>query len=410
MKPENQEKLRKAIIKLTFGIKSILFEDLIMMTEFIEEPKLDLMGALAGVSPQPEKIIIYLSPALFQKSIDELVAVLEHEYWHILQGHVWFRLKDAYKDNIAADIEINQEPFINESVIERIGGVTYSKFKLPNKKSREWYYENIKLPEIKISISVVNLNDKNDNNTSNSDSNSNSNSKKSKQQQNNNQQQQNVKPLDDHDLWKDSKTQAAEQIYKRIVENILEKVKDKGILPGDAVETILAKWKKLKSLEQVLKKLVGKTLRNSLNRKQTYTRVNRRNILLPGTKNHYGPTVVFALDTSGSMDKEYLEHIIGVFKWLSRRTNVELIQCDADIHEVTKNIRNKKVIEIKGRGGTDFRPVFKYIKEKYKDKIDLLVYGTDLMGDFPKEAPKYKVIWVTKDEGSVPFGTILKID
>ena len=116
---------------------------------------------------------------------------------------------------------------------------------------------------------------------------------------------------------------------------------------------------------------------------------------------------VVAIDTSGSCDiqlvKKFLEktyRILTETAIFSRKINVHIIQCDAviqddvEIHseeEIKKYIEN---LQIKGRGGTDFRPVFNKIEEiRAKGgltNIRGLIYFTDGYGIFPSLPPKYK--------------------
>lgn len=59
-------------------------------------------------------------------------------------------------------------------------------------------------------------------------------------------------------------------------------------------------------------------------------------------------------------------------------------------------------MEIKGRGGTDFRPVFRYVNHMLKDRQfrDLrgLLYFTDGNGIFPKKKPSYDTAFIFTDD------------
>ena len=60
-------------------------------------------------------------------------------------------------------------------------------------------------------------------------------------------------------------------------------------------------------------------------------------------------------------------------------------------------------MRIKGRGGTDFRPVFKYVDELIRNKefsnLKGLIYFTDGYGIFPERPPLYNAAFVFLDEG-----------
>ena len=116
---------------------------------------------------------------------------------------------------------------------------------------------------------------------------------------------------------------------------------------------------------------------------------------------------VIAIDTSGSCDLElirkFLEKTYGILTETAvfdRKINVHIIQCDADIQE-DKEIHNEKELheyiqnlEVKGRGGTDFRPVFARIADIRAQgglsHIRGLIYFTDGYGIFPQKPPDYK--------------------
>jgi predicted metal-dependent peptidase len=411
-----EQKVKEAITKLSFSSYSPIFTNLILMTKFKYVTCKELPFALAAVLPKVDGILIYINSDLMENlSVPAITSVLAHEYWHVVNGHCWCPLPNREKDNVAADIEINQSPYIE---LDKIGcggfgldpifkqySLTYDKFNLPSGKSREFYYEKLDRPG-----GGDRGKDKNKDKGGGTGQ-----DQKQKQGRGQGQGQGKVK-VDSHDHWNDSDVKNSKEIYKKIVEEILEHIKNKGLLPGDAVEEIKARWAKNRTLEQVLRRIIGKHYRDSLNETVTRTRPGRRNPLVPGTKNNYGPMFVFAIDTSGSMSTEMLEELISVFKWATKKFGpTPLIQCDAEVHEMLKDIGHKTVIPVKGRGGTDFRPVFEFIEEKFKNRIDALIFGTDLNGDYPESAPPYKVYWVVPKEATddddikPPFGIVIQL-
>jgi len=117
--------------------------------------------------------------------------------------------------------------------------------------------------------------------------------------------------------------------------------------------------------------------------------------------------VVVALDTSGSIgDDEYAEFLGEVLAIAKSYSNVRItaILNDATVHKVVEEEQDIQYLmsEIKkreGYGGTDFRPVFKWIEEN-RPYTKLLVFFTDLYGDFPSEKPPYTVLWIVSKEGA----------
>lgn len=158
-------------------------------------------------------------------------------------------------------------------------------------------------------------------------------------------------------------------------------------------------------------------------RKQTftYTRLpfygrailNRRGVRIPG---YIGRDLrlVVAVDTSGSISRAELSvFMANVEKIRKLVSDLWVIVCDASIHEVYHNPPDCTRLKVSGGGGTDFRPVFKFI-EDHKIAPKLLLFFTDTYGTFPSLQPPYPVQWVVVETPatqklSVPFGEVLYI-
>jgi predicted metal-dependent peptidase len=97
-----------------------------------------------------------------------------------------------------------------------------------------------------------------------------------------------------------------------------------------------------------------------------------------------------------------------------------LLQCDAAIQAVEEyegfeGARTPGAsVRVRGRGGTDFRPVFAWVAERWAAGVmrpDGLIYLTDGFGRFPDPAPAYPVLWVVTPHGArdIPFGAVLRL-
>jgi predicted metal-dependent peptidase len=81
---------------------------------------------------------------------------------------------------------------------------------------------------------------------------------------------------------------------------------------------------------------------------------------------------------------------------------LHVVQCDTRITQVNtyeswETPDSLKPENFRGHGGTDFRPVFDWIREKVlpvKGWPDLLAYLTDTQGPFPDNLPAYPVVWL----------------
>lgn len=121
--------------------------------------------------------------------------------------------------------------------------------------------------------------------------------------------------------------------------------------------------------------------------------------------------LVIAIDTSGSCKKEIVAKFLGETRSILEekenffsRWNVCLIQCDSFVQDVTMIHSPKEweayreTITIKGRGGTDFRPVFQKVEELRKQHVfrnlKALIYFTDGDGIYPEQKPDYETAFV----------------
>lgn len=120
---------------------------------------------------------------------------------------------------------------------------------------------------------------------------------------------------------------------------------------------------------------------------------------------------VIAIDTSMSCKKElvqkFLEEtysILSQSESFYRRFRIHIIQCDekvqsddviTDAKELEQYMKN---FQLRGMGGTDFRPVFSYVNQLQKEKkfhrLRGLIYFTDGYGTFPLKKPLYDTAFI----------------
>ena len=126
---------------------------------------------------------------------------------------------------------------------------------------------------------------------------------------------------------------------------------------------------------------------------------------------------VIAIDTSesvsGELVKSFVEHTFSILKSSEdrlREVNIHVIQCDSKVQSdvrIRESADVKRMMEnfqVRGFGGTDFRPVFDYIGmlQRRGELTDLkgVIYFTDGLGQFPEKTPDYDVAFVfVEDEG-----------
>lgn len=130
--------------------------------------------------------------------------------------------------------------------------------------------------------------------------------------------------------------------------------------------------------------------------------------------------LVIAIDTSGSCHKETVERFLAEIEKILmnkdtffRRMNIHIIQCDSIIqdHTVIHSREEWKEylqdLSIKGRGGTDFCPVFRLVEKIQKEgglkKLKGLLYFTDGDGVYPREKPPYETAFVFTDAKALGY-------
>jgi len=174
---------------------------------------------------------------------------------------------------------------------------------------------------------------------------------------------------------------------------------------GDIPAVILRELDELLQPKLDTRELIKKAIVEKIKSDYTWLKPSRRyysppHIYTPAMRNSEGIKIAIAFDTSGSMSKKEITQSISEVKAIFEEyEEVEAIimDCDAKVYNLwqVESIEQllDKVKSIKGGGGTDYRPIFKLIKEKELD-IRLLVVFCDLMGDYPAHRPNYDVIWV----------------
>jgi len=124
----------------------------------------------------------------------------------------------------------------------------------------------------------------------------------------------------------------------------------------------------------------------------------------PGTSRRPGiRRVGVAIDTSGSISEPLLTAFLSEINSLIVQTDCEvvLVDCDAEVQQVSKHREPIRGYAAKGGGGTDFRPGIEALR---KAAPDVGVYFTDLMGTFPEKKPEFPLLWLATQDLAAPFG------
>jgi predicted metal-dependent peptidase len=187
-----------------------------------------------------------------------------------------------------------------------------------------------------------------------------------------------------------------------------------GELPGSVEELIEALKAPRVDWREALKRFVTTQARQDY----SWTPPNRRYIAsglyLPSLRSEKIEALVFAIDTSISMDTEAFQQAMAELNAIASDVEpdvVHVIECDTEVHDA--NVFEPtdypiSAVTLKGRGGTRFAPVFEHV-EAHQLRPDALIYFTDLeCSDFGPD-PGYPVLWAATQAGTAPFGEIIRV-
>ena len=205
---------------------------------------------------------------------------------------------------------------------------------------------------------------------------------------------------------------ALSEELKELFEQTFQKLNRQGTLPKDLKFVIPEYFSHQIDWREMLYRYIASHAKSSFSFMPPNMKYLYRGIYLPSLSSDL-LRIVIAIDTSGSIDEKLLGTFIGEVQSITQQYpnyEIDIITADAKIqsHEVFLPGETLNY-EIKGRGGTDFRPVFEYI-DRYIDYPTLLLYFTDGLGTFPAEEAPYDLLWVMPEERGVPFGETILIN
>jgi predicted metal-dependent peptidase len=176
-----------------------------------------------------------------------------------------------------------------------------------------------------------------------------------------------------------------------------------GRLPGELAEAIARAGRSKVPWQALLARCFTGMRRDDYRLLPPSRRHIWRGIYLPSIGVPGPRLVVCAIDTSGSVDRALARRFLAEVHGLrsTAQCRLHVVQCDTTITQV-KTYESWEAPEpglfpeeLRGRGGTDFKPVFEWIREKVlpvDGYPDLLAYLTDADGQYPHKAPAYPVV------------------
>ena len=218
--------------------------------------------------------------------------------------------------------------------------------------------------------------------------------------------------LDTHVMPQSGQDVGSDVEWKRAVTTARDAAKSQGKLPAglerfvDGLLKPKVPWPE--KLRTAFIKKVGREAKdwNRMHRR----RYVQQGVIMPAYKGFGCGTVVFCVDTSGSMSEKEIKQGLSECDSILTDCNPEsviLIGCDAaveTVHELGSGdslAGNAPACTLGGGGGTSFIPPFRWLEER-SIRPDCLVYFTDMGGTFPTDDPGFPVIWCATTDYEKP--------
>ncbi len=302
----------------------------------------------------------------------ERVGVLKHEILHIVFRHLYRnkkygKIKLIY--NIAADLVVNQYIGNWQLPDNAIKINSFPELKLEENQTLEYYIEQLlTIDNGKLSIIIP------------------------------------ADYFDSHNIWDEmsndtsdsSKDIAAYKLDKIIIDSYDKATnhKNHGDIPLEikqAIFKIQASYKSNINWRKSLKIFAQHSMRSSVF--LTHNRISKRFKTRPGVKIKRSEKLLLAIDTSGSISQKELDVFFTEINLIYKcGAEIDIVECDAKIQDFYK-YKGVYPEYVKGRGGTDFDPVFEFIN-KGKLNYDGCIYLTDGYASEPKIKCPIKLLWV----------------
>jgi len=339
----------------------------------------------ACVTPDNINTKLVINPEFWQTLDDKTkLGVLKHELLHIVFFHLnnfdRFPNKELY--NVAADLEINQ--YINDDMKgETWDGLEihqppFKDLNLATKQGTKYYYEALQ-KEIQ----------------------NNPEGELASMMEGNGSDGKGIGDI--HELWKamEGMGEAERNLIAKQIDYQLKEIaeelnkRNRGLIPGEMknyIDSLFELHEPVIDWTSYLRRF--NSMSNMIYTKKTRRKPNRRFGSGPALKIKQKKKTLVAIDTSGSVsEKDLIEFFNEIYYIYKTGTYIDIIECDATIHRVYQYKGERENIEVKGRGGTDFEPVMKYLLEN-KNKYANLIYLTDGCCSAPSTQPIKPILWI----------------
>lgn len=208
----------------------------------------------------------------------------------------------------------------------------------------------------------------------------------------------------------ESQIKELEADIKTTIVEAVQIAKKQGNIPAGFERLIKDLLEPKVNWKSVLQEFVTQNSRNDYSWRFPNKRYIKNGLYLPILEKPELGELVIGIDTSGSLSEKELQEIASEIQAIMNTYEVKLhvIYCDSAVHPPVDEFESGDSVELKmrGGGGTDYRPVFKYIEKHSLDPICLLYFTDGWCDSFPK-APEYKTLWILTEKNTNfknPFG------
>jgi predicted metal-dependent peptidase len=133
----------------------------------------------------------------------------------------------------------------------------------------------------------------------------------------------------------------------------------------------------------------------------------------PGIRIRRERRLAVVVDTSGSIGPDILAAFFAEIALIHRSgAEVVVIEADADVQKVYP-YQGRQPKQVEGGGGTDFNPVFDWLRRENRQRFDGCIYLTDGYANTPYVRPPCRLLWVVTADGligdNLPWGKRIRI-
>lgn len=215
-------------------------------------------------------------------------------------------------------------------------------------------------------------------------------------------------------LTTENKEEKEAQAKQKLVQ-AMNAAQQAGNLPGAIQKLVQEIITPRVNWREVLERFIAEVAKNDYTWSKPNPRYLASGLYLPALENMEVGKVVFAVDTSGSINKELLHIFVSELREAAQMFSfpVTVLFCDTRLQgePVELDPEDNSPLTVPRGGGTDFRPPFLYTNKNCNDVKALLYFTDGECNSFPAE-PEYPVLWAVygNKKFKPPFGEVINLD